>query len=73
MKTFAEKRFFEWHEDEVSVTLRNKSGSYGGVRSTGHLLYTDTVGNLCYDDYKGPNRQYVEQGKLIIDVFEKDL
>lgn len=30
MKTFAEKRFFEWHEDEVAVTLRNKSGSYGG-------------------------------------------
>lgn len=29
--TLTEKRFFEWHEDEVSVTLRNKSGSYGGV------------------------------------------
>ena len=28
--TYAEKRFFEWHEDDVSVTLRNKSGSYGG-------------------------------------------
>lgn len=25
-----EKRFFEWHEDDVSVTIRNKSGSYGG-------------------------------------------
>ena len=30
MKTLTEKRFFEWHEDDVSVTLRNKSGSYGG-------------------------------------------
>ena len=30
MKTYTEKRFFEWHEDNVSVTLRNKSGSYGG-------------------------------------------
>lgn len=30
MITYAEKRFFEWHEDEISVTLRNKSGSYGG-------------------------------------------
>lgn len=30
MKTYTEKRFFEWHEDEVSVTIRNKSGSYGG-------------------------------------------
>ena len=25
-----EKRFFEWHEDDVSVTLRNSGGSYGG-------------------------------------------
>ena len=29
-KTFAEKRFFKWQEDEVSVSLRNHSGSYGG-------------------------------------------
>ena len=28
--TLTEKRFFEWHEDDVSVTLRNRSGSYGG-------------------------------------------
>lgn len=30
MKTLTEKRFFHWHEDDKSVTLRNKSGSYGG-------------------------------------------
>ncbi len=29
-KTYTEKRFFEWHEDDISVTLRNRSGSYGG-------------------------------------------
>ena len=34
MKTYAEKRFFEWHEDDVSVTLRNKGGSYGGGSET---------------------------------------
>lgn len=28
-KTVTEKRFFEWHEDDVSVTLRHKGGSYG--------------------------------------------
>ena len=28
--TLTEKRFFEWHEDDISVTLRNKGGSYGG-------------------------------------------
>ena len=30
VKTLTEKRFFEWHEDDVAVTLRNKGGSYGG-------------------------------------------
>lgn len=28
--TLTEKRYFEWHEDDKSVTLRNKGGSYGG-------------------------------------------
>ena len=27
----------------------------------------DKVGPLCFDDYKGPNRQYVEDGKLVVD------
>ena len=66
--TVTEKRFYEWYEDDVSVTLRHRSGSYGGVRSVSHLLYQQTVGALCFDDYKGPNRQYVECGKLIIEV-----
>lgn len=30
MKTLTKKRFFEWHEDDIAVTLRNHSGSYGG-------------------------------------------
>lgn len=29
-KAYAEKRYFEWHEDELAVSLRAKSGSYGG-------------------------------------------
>ena len=32
--TLTEKRFFEWHEDDVSVTLRNRGGSYGGGSET---------------------------------------
>ena len=55
MKTLTEKRFFEWHEDDVAVTLRNKE---------------DTVGALCSDDHKGPNRQYVGQDKLISEIHE---
>ena len=30
MKTLTEKRFFHWAEDDISVTLRSRSGSYGG-------------------------------------------
>ena len=28
-KTLTEKRFFEWHEDDVSVTLRNMPNTSG--------------------------------------------
>ena len=44
----------------------------GGVRSVSHLLYSNTVGALCQDDYKGPNKQYVEQGKLVIEIVQSD-
>lgn len=29
-KTLTEKRFFYWVEDDIAVTLRSRSGSYGG-------------------------------------------
>lgn len=29
-KTLTEKRFFHWVEDDIAVTLRSRSGSYGG-------------------------------------------
>lgn len=65
--TFTEKRFFEWYEDDVSVTLRAKSGSYGGgQRSVSYSDYNDVVGSLCADDYKGINGQYVDQGKVVV-------
>ena len=38
--TLTEKRDFEWHEDDVSVTLRNKSGSYGGGSEVFVISYT---------------------------------
>lgn len=28
--TLTEKRFFEWEEDEIAVTLRASGASYGG-------------------------------------------
>ena len=65
-KTLTEKRFFEWHEDDVSVTLRNRGGSYGGVRGTRYLLYQETIGALCATDYKWVQQEQVMQGKLIV-------
>lgn len=41
---------------------------WGGYRDSGHLYYTDTVGALCARDYKGVGTQYVEEGKLIIEL-----
>lgn len=68
MTTLTEKRFFEWLEDDVSVTLRNKSGSYGGgQRSSHYLLYQDVIGALCATDYKWVQQQQVGEGKLIIE------
>lgn len=66
--TLTEKRFFEWHPDDVAVTLRNRGVIRQRLGSADYLLYQDTIGALCQDDYKGPNRQYVEQDKLIICV-----
>lgn len=71
MVTLTEKRFFEWHEDDVSVTLRERGGSYGGgQRGTRYLLYQTTIGALCATDYKWVQQEQVEQGKLI--VYERD-
>ena len=40
----------------------------GGGRSVDHLPYQNTVGALQSVDYKGPNRQYVEADKLVIEI-----
>ena len=47
MKTLTEKRFFEWYEDDVSVTLRSRSGSYGGGSETLVIFSTPTQSEHC--------------------------
>lgn len=42
---------------------RESRRSDGGVRG---VYCVDVIGALQYDDYKGPNRQYVDAGKLIV-------
>ena len=57
-------------KDDISVTLRNRGGSYRGGRGTRYLLYQDTIGSLCSTDYKWVQQEQVMQGKLI--VYESD-
>ena len=47
MKTLTEKRFFEWHEDDKSVTLRNRGGSYGGGSEVLVIYCTKTKSEHC--------------------------
>ena len=62
--------FSKYDLTEVSGTLRSCGCDIGGgVRNTNHLIYSDTVGSLQYDDYKGPNRQYVDANKLVVEVW----
>ena len=39
--TLTEKRFFHWVEDDVSVTLRFKGGSYGNGSEVLVIVYAD--------------------------------
>lgn len=47
MITLTEKRYFEWYEDDVAVTLRNKSGSYGGGSEVLVICSIQTRSELC--------------------------
>lgn len=67
--TLTEKRFFEWHEDDRSVTLRARGGILRErLGSPRYLLYQDRIGALCATDYKWVQQEQVEQGKLIVCV-----
>ena len=44
----------------------------GGVGSTRHLIYTDTIGAICARGFKGIGSQYANEGKLIIEVLRND-
>lgn len=43
------------------------------IQMTKPLIYAQTVGALQAVDYKGPNRQYVEADKLIIEIVDSTL
>ena len=61
---FSEKRFFEWRKDTVSVTLREKSGSYGGgsevlvlQRRFSDVIIRDTDVSPTLEAGGGPRRK----------------
>ena len=46
ISTFTEKRFFKWIKDDISVTLRSRSGSYGGGQRS--IRYTEEHESILY-------------------------
>ena len=43
-----------------------------GRRNTccsGHIVYTGVIASLCARDYKGVGSQYVNENKLVIDIW----
>ena len=66
MKTYAEVRFFKWQEADTSVSLRAKSGSYGGGSEV--LVIQDVTGTLSPGAHAGSyNGQDAYNGMLIVD------
>lgn len=57
--------FGHYDKDEKAGTQKASGGDLGGGSET---LIQNTVGALCARDYKGVANQYVDDGKLIIDV-----
>lgn len=73
-KAYSEKRFREYYEDDLSITLRNKGGSYGGgQRGAYRVICADVIRSLCASDCKGAGSQYVMEGKLIIEVWDENI
>ena len=60
--TLTEKRFFEWHEDDVSVTLRNKGGSYGGGSEV--LVVNELSESNRFVNGEQPSRQLLRSGRI---------
>ena len=76
---YAEKRFFDWEEDDTSVTIRNKGGSYGGGQKSslwkrhGKMICTDIVGTLDTEYRKVTSNQIVANNQLVVEVNDTDL
>ena len=67
-KCYTEKRFFEWREDDISVSLRARSASYGGGSEVLVVTYQRTSGTLSPGAHAGSyNGQDAYNDMLITD------
>ena len=75
MKCFPEKRFFYWVEDEVSVTLRARGGSYDGgsevlviysidEKMGSTYIWEEQANTLACRDYKQPQAVLTEEDTM---------
>ena len=63
IKTLTEKRFFHWVEDDISVTLRHKGGSYGNGSEVLVICYTKTKSEHCAKTItKAPTSNMLNKG-----------
>ena len=69
MKAVMMTSFGQYRLTEQGTPIKASGVDVGGGRDIDHLLYQTTVGALQAVDYKGPNRQYVEAEKLIIELW----
>lgn len=65
MVTYSEKRFFEWHEDNVSVSLRARSGSYGGGSEVLVMSYQDVTDTMMASGYDKLGTQEAQNGLYV--------
>lgn len=71
MKCYTEVRFFKWKEDEVAVSLRNRSGSYGGgsevlivvQRRFSDVRVSDTEVSPAHENAGGRRRKLADDSR----------
>lgn len=63
---FNRQRVDRFQQDDVASTQSARQHK-DATDLICQLAYQETVGTLTSDDYKGPNSQYVDQDKLIVD------
>lgn len=68
MKTYAEKRFFKYVPDDVAVTIRASSGTYGGGSEVLVLSYQNVTGTVNAGAHPGSyNGQDAYNDMLVVE------